>query len=255
MPSNTPTLAPTPPPTPPTPAPTPGGAAPAPKASVCEICSKSNKQKPGSLTFQYTAGVGVNSNQQGTKAGGALTGSFPSSTTVAMNGQTIAAADGASFTVQGGFSAESTVAFGNGQTLFFHTSCSVPLIKGDRYGPLTLLSGTDSAGTTLPCGTPSTGSSSKGSKSERGKKGSGSTAAGSSSLSKGKKGSTAPGGGKNGKKGKKGKKGKEGKKGSSTALGLTATRLSAVAESHPLVAAACGVAAVALALYAVARRG
>ena len=51
------------------------------------------------------------------------------------------------------------------------------------------------------------------------------------------------------------KGGKEGKKGSSTALGLTATRLSAVAESHPLVAAACGVAAVALALYAVARRG
>ena len=52
--------------------------------------------------------------------------------------------DGQQFTVQapgGKFDATSSVFFGDGQSLEFHTSCSVPLRVGDIYGPLTVLGG------------------------------------------------------------------------------------------------------------------
>ena len=86
-----------------------------------------------------------------------------------MNGQTFTVADGGSFTVAGSFVANSDVAFGDGQSIFFHTSCSVPLNQGDQYGPLTLMSATDSNGAAVPCSAPGT-SSGAGKKGKKGKK-------------------------------------------------------------------------------------
>lgn len=125
----------------PTPAPTPLPPSP-PGAPVqsCLICNKQNKNRPSSITFLYIAGQGQSSNNQGSKAYGALASTFPASATVTMNGQSKSVTDGDQFTIQGSFGADSTVSI-SGQTINFHTSCSVDLKTGDIYGPLTVLGG------------------------------------------------------------------------------------------------------------------
>ena len=107
----------------------------------CTICDRNNKNRPSQITFRYTAGQGVNQNQQGDKAaGGGLTAFYPASATVAMSGQQKSVTDGQQFTILGSFDASSTVSI-NGQSFEFHTSCSVPLRAGDIYGPLTVVGG------------------------------------------------------------------------------------------------------------------
>jgi hypothetical protein len=109
--------------------------------SGCVICSRSNKNRPSSLTFKYIAGQGVNSNNQGNKAYGALTGTFPSTASVSFEGMaSVSVTDGMTFTVSGSFSADTEVSI-SGQEIHFHTSCSVELSTGDRYGPLLVVQG------------------------------------------------------------------------------------------------------------------
>ena len=112
---------------------------------VCTICDKNNKNRPSSLTIEYNAGQGVNQNEQGSKSyGSGLFGSYGATTTVSTSGFSASVKDGESFTVSGSFSAETTFSVG-GQSITFHTSCSVPLKTGDRFGPLRIV-GSDSCG-------------------------------------------------------------------------------------------------------------
>lgn len=109
--------------------------------SGCVICSKNNKNKPSSLTFKYTAGQGASSHDQGSKAYGALTGTFPQTASISFSsGFSTTVSDGDTFTVSGSFSADSQVTISS-QTIGFHTSCSVTLAVGNRFGPLTVLAG------------------------------------------------------------------------------------------------------------------
>ena len=115
-------------------------------AGGCTICDRNNKNRPSSITFTYKAGQGSSQNQQGDKAsGGALFASFPASIGVTVaGGFSQQVSDGQQFTVQapgGKFDAYSTVSFSNGQSFEFHTSCSVPIMVGDVYGPLTIVGG------------------------------------------------------------------------------------------------------------------
>jgi hypothetical protein len=106
----------------------------------CTICSKDNKNRPSSLNFLYTAGQGRNFNNQGDKAYGALTATFPATTSVSLDGFSAQVSDGQTFTVSGGFDANSCFSIG-GREVCFHTSCSVDLKTGDVYGPLTVIGG------------------------------------------------------------------------------------------------------------------
>ena len=116
------------------PAPSP----PPPPPAPCVVCDKNNKNRPTSLTFLYTAGQGVNQNNQGTRAYGSLTSTFPSSASISMSGFSAQVTDGSTFTISGSFGADSQVSI-SGQTINFHTSCSVELKTGDRFGPLTVI--------------------------------------------------------------------------------------------------------------------
>ena len=135
---------------------------PTPSPKSCTICDRSNKNRPSSLTFLYTAGQGTSQNQQGDKANGAgLLATYPDATTVGVSGKhgggvLQQATHGQEFTVEapgGKFDAESTVSFGNGQSFEFHTSCSVPLVVGDVYGPLTVVGGGSCQVPVDPCAT------------------------------------------------------------------------------------------------------
>jgi hypothetical protein len=106
----------------------------------CTICSKDNKNRPSSLTFLYTAGQGRNSNNQGSKAYGDLTATYPAATSLSLDGFSAQVSDGETFTVSGGFDANSCFSIGS-REVCFHTSCSVDLVTGDVYGPLTVLGG------------------------------------------------------------------------------------------------------------------
>lgn len=79
-------------------------------------------------------------NSQGSKAYGDLTSTFAESATITINGQTKSVTDDDIFTIQGSFSADSKASI-NSQSVNFHTSCSVTLQTGDRYGPLEVLAG------------------------------------------------------------------------------------------------------------------
>jgi hypothetical protein len=117
-----------------------------PRRTTCTICDSGNKNKPSSLTFRYTSAT-ANVNQQGNKAYGQLTGDYPSTNTVTAFGHhggsifSAAVTDGSSFTVSDSFGAETTFVFGSGGSVTFHTSCSVPLQVGDRFGPLEVMGG------------------------------------------------------------------------------------------------------------------
>jgi len=121
-----------------------GHSAPEYRGDGCVISAKQNKDKPTSLTFRYTSGGGVNSNDQGSKVYGDVTATWPSGGALVFNGRQIPVTDGATFIVSGygggKFSAWSSFSLG-GKTVTFHTSGSVDLRVGDRYGPLTLLGG------------------------------------------------------------------------------------------------------------------
>jgi hypothetical protein len=80
-------------------------------------------------------------NQQGSKAYGAVSGTFPTEATVSTNGYSQVVSDGQQFTLSGSLGAETTFDIAGVGSVSFHTSCSVPLNTGDRYGPFTVLGG------------------------------------------------------------------------------------------------------------------
>jgi hypothetical protein len=109
--------------------------------SQCSICSADGyNNRPTSLIVMYTS-QGANVNQQGSKAYGAITGSFPKEATVSANGFSLSVSDGQSFQLSGNFGTEITFTIGSIGSVSFHTSCSVPLYTGDRFGPFTIIGG------------------------------------------------------------------------------------------------------------------
>ena len=120
---------------------------------ACIICSKSNKQKITSLTVMYTEN-GANDNTQGFKPYGDLTGTFPSENVVVTSPKMrfeTTLNHGDVFTVKASgrkskFKANTEFVINGAQKVGFHTSCSVDLQVGDRFGPFTILGGTTKSG-------------------------------------------------------------------------------------------------------------
>jgi hypothetical protein len=112
---------------------------------VCKVCA-GKPEAQSSITYRYTS-QGANTNLQGSQAFGQLTGLFPNKTNLTYTSQpsnaqqTFAVVDGSVFTVEGAFSYRSKFTLGSGESFTISTSCSVPLWTGDRFGPLTVLSG------------------------------------------------------------------------------------------------------------------
>jgi uncharacterized surface protein with fasciclin (FAS1) repeats len=123
--------------------------APPPPPSRCEICSKNNKNKPSSITFLYSAGQGVSANNQGTKAYGDMTATYPTTATITMSGFSASVSDGDEFTLSGSFDAYSIFTI-DGRTIAIHTSCSVDLFTFDQYGPLTITGSNSCTGPNPP---------------------------------------------------------------------------------------------------------
>jgi hypothetical protein len=128
-----------------TPTPSDNCVVPESPAQDCETLGK-----PTSLTFRYTGGgCAASNNPQSGKA--TCSGSINPNVAVfvrSANGYTISPTvvqPGESFTVSGGFDAQSgftlsnNVAGGSTETLSIHTSCSQPLAAGDVFGSLTLV--------------------------------------------------------------------------------------------------------------------
>eukprot|EP00545_Synedropsis_sp_CCMP1620_P000363 CAMPEP_0119029336 /NCGR_PEP_ID=MMETSP1176-20130426/40463_1 /TAXON_ID=265551 /ORGANISM="Synedropsis recta cf, Strain CCMP1620" /LENGTH=981 /DNA_ID=CAMNT_0006985671 /DNA_START=64 /DNA_END=3007 /DNA_ORIENTATION=- len=113
----------------------------------CEICSEDNKNKPNSITFQYSP-VGLNSQYQEYNYATCREGTYPTSTKIVVeskNGdkQTFEGVSaGEFFTITGPFNAATTFSY-DGGNCFIHTSCSVPLVTGDHIGPFIVHAGNE----------------------------------------------------------------------------------------------------------------
>mmetsp|Transcript_9601 Transcript_9601/g.14820 ORF Transcript_9601/g.14820 Transcript_9601/m.14820 type:complete len:487 (-) Transcript_9601:91-1551(-) len=106
----------------------------------CEICSRNNKDnKPTSLMIQYSSN-GVNSYYQNANKATCTEGTYPSSTTISVDGfGDFDVSDGDTFVLNGHFGAETTFEIEDSDSCMFHTSCSVPLVAGDQIGPFLIL--------------------------------------------------------------------------------------------------------------------
>jgi hypothetical protein len=122
----------------------------------CLICDQDTKtfpngasRKPNQLTFIYRS-AGTDSAFQDITKATCVAGTYPSSTTISVEGQTFDVVDGTQFTVNpmvaaSGFPSELDFTFSeftgadgtNG--CFIHASCSVPIIAGDQIGPLVVV--------------------------------------------------------------------------------------------------------------------
>jgi len=119
----------------------------------CYICTQENKVRPPSLTVQYFGGQGVMSRYQDGEKATCNTQVFPESGQVQIYGISYDFFEGAviEFTnPSGDMDAESDFLFPSGFECYIHTSCSQPLVAGDRLGPWLVLEGN---GCTFPyCG-------------------------------------------------------------------------------------------------------
>ena len=70
-----------------------------------------------------------------------LTGTFPSVAALVGNVFTATVSDGEEFIIDGEFSANTEIAINGLGVVGFHTSCSVELSVGDRFGPFTIPAG------------------------------------------------------------------------------------------------------------------
>jgi hypothetical protein len=126
----------------------------------CALCAYSGyKSQLSSITLLYSS-EGANVNQQGSKAHGTMSGTFPAETTISNNGFSISISDGQSFTLSGRLGAETSFNVAGIGSVAFHTSCSVPLNTGDRFGPFTVLGGGPCDVEAPPVDTPSAGGAS-----------------------------------------------------------------------------------------------
>eukprot|EP00545_Synedropsis_sp_CCMP1620_P006754 CAMPEP_0119016916 /NCGR_PEP_ID=MMETSP1176-20130426/14764_1 /TAXON_ID=265551 /ORGANISM="Synedropsis recta cf, Strain CCMP1620" /LENGTH=749 /DNA_ID=CAMNT_0006970477 /DNA_START=63 /DNA_END=2312 /DNA_ORIENTATION=+ len=123
----------------PPPAPTPVFNPPA----NCEICSKQNKVRPQTLYVQYFA-EGRNSAYQDEDKASCRQGTYPQGTQLEFGTKGDArffnnVQDGDMLTIEGPFEAYTNVAIAGWGSCNFHTSCSVPLVAGDRIGPFQIM--------------------------------------------------------------------------------------------------------------------
>lgn len=115
----------------------------------CEICSKENKIRPISLTLEYIGGQGAISNYQTADKASCRDQIFPSETTVTAYDTQYDVTTGTVFTIFGEdgdeMDAETDFFFSSGDvnSCSIHTSCSQPLVAGDRLGPFVVLEGND----------------------------------------------------------------------------------------------------------------
>ena len=111
----------------------------------CEICSKENKIRPTSLTLEYIGGQGAISKYQDEDKASCRAQQFPAgATTITAYDTDYAVSPGTVFTVNGDggrMDAETDFYFTNDFDCYIHTSCSVPLVAGDRIGPFLILEG------------------------------------------------------------------------------------------------------------------
>eukprot|EP00547_Thalassionema_nitzschioides_P014784 CAMPEP_0194244274 /NCGR_PEP_ID=MMETSP0158-20130606/10744_1 /TAXON_ID=33649 /ORGANISM="Thalassionema nitzschioides, Strain L26-B" /LENGTH=244 /DNA_ID=CAMNT_0038979707 /DNA_START=15 /DNA_END=745 /DNA_ORIENTATION=+ len=110
----------------------PPGAEPVLPPESCD-CAKEDRIKCTSLTLEYNS-KGQNSIYQGSNKASCRAGSYPSPTTVSVNGQSFSVKDGTVFTVDGISGAITEFEIG-GQSCTVHTSCSVPIVEYDQIGP------------------------------------------------------------------------------------------------------------------------
>jgi hypothetical protein len=117
---------------------------------VCEICSKNNKNnknKPDKLTLMYNP-EGQNSEYQGESYATCRRQKYPKSTTIVTQNKKkemdiIQVTDGSIFELNGQFNDETVFNFGDGESCFITTSCSVPLVAGDQIGPFVVVAGNE----------------------------------------------------------------------------------------------------------------
>jgi hypothetical protein len=133
-----------------------GGSGEAPSPSPpgnCVICDCDNKIEPlEELLIRYHQ-EGQNSMYQ-TKAT-CYEGQYPFTDTLTFYykddvRQTVTLQDGDSILLQGVFQADTLVEFASGLSCKFHTSCSQPLVVGDRIGPFEILGSPQAQCTTAP---------------------------------------------------------------------------------------------------------
>ena len=103
------------------------------------------KRRPDKISFKYEGGTGSISQYQPDKAT-CKDQDFPMSTTVTVYGQEFAVSSGQEFTVfadGGKFDANTVFSFSSGDVsdCTVHTSCSQPLVIGDKIGPFVLVDG------------------------------------------------------------------------------------------------------------------
>mmetsp|Transcript_24237 Transcript_24237/g.35914 ORF Transcript_24237/g.35914 Transcript_24237/m.35914 type:complete len:571 (-) Transcript_24237:148-1860(-) len=111
----------------------------------CTICDSNNKDnKPKSLVLKYHKD-GMNSNYQPEGKASCRAGAYPETTTLTVLGESFVITDGQEFTIttDDKFDAETDFSFSSGfvDECFIHTSCSVPLVTGDRIGPFEVVAG------------------------------------------------------------------------------------------------------------------
>eukprot|EP00545_Synedropsis_sp_CCMP1620_P000481 CAMPEP_0119004094 /NCGR_PEP_ID=MMETSP1176-20130426/946_1 /TAXON_ID=265551 /ORGANISM="Synedropsis recta cf, Strain CCMP1620" /LENGTH=530 /DNA_ID=CAMNT_0006955765 /DNA_START=112 /DNA_END=1707 /DNA_ORIENTATION=- len=109
----------------------------------CDICYNG---KPDSLSFRYELPAANSAYQPEDKASCRAypKDPYPTSSTLSVAGSTpFAIENGTEFTLDGSFSANTVFTIGGWGDCTIHTSCSVPLIPGDKIGPFVVLGDED----------------------------------------------------------------------------------------------------------------
>lgn len=115
-----------------------------PECPPCQVCDTG---RPDSLRLKYHS-EGLDSMYQPEDKASCRAGAYPTTATLAVEGETFTLDNGDIFTIMpeyGSFSAETDFEFIGASELdcFIHTSCSVPLVPGDRIGPFEVIGDED----------------------------------------------------------------------------------------------------------------
>jgi len=113
----------------------------------CVVCDSFNKNRPDSLIMRYHTD-GADSMYQGAGKASCRAGTYPDDVQVTAAGQTFTLTDGQRFALDapfGRFGAETFFDFDGSvdDDCYIHTSCSVPIVPGDKIGPFEIIGGND----------------------------------------------------------------------------------------------------------------